>query len=46
MRRGNFAFYSKDKPLFGRITGLVWRPPMIVNAGNTNETKSSYVVNP
>lgn len=25
--RGNFAYYTADAPLFGRITGSIWRPP-------------------
>lgn len=24
--RGHFATYTPDKPLFGRITGTVWKP--------------------
>lgn len=44
MRRGHFAYYSPDKPLFGRTSGLIWRAPTIVNAGNKRENKADYVV--
>lgn len=30
-RRGNFALYTEERPLFGRFVGLVWRPTSVVN---------------
>lgn len=40
VRRGNFAVYTAEKPLFGKYTGIIWRPATIVNgSGDVDETR-------
>lgn len=39
LRRGNFAHYTEDAPLFGKYTGTFWRPATAVG-----ESKNGIVV--
>ena len=44
-RRGNFAYYTEEKPLFGKHVGLVWRSATVVNRDNvTNVSENDYSV--
>lgn len=35
--RGNFARYTEDRPLFGRVVGTVWRPAHVKGGDKTRQ---------
>lgn len=43
--RGHFATYTPDKPLFGRISGTVWKPAHVRGSKEFGEVKKDYEVN-
>lgn len=43
-RRGNFAFYSPEKPLFGKYVGWFYRPATIVNGKLGKVSKTEYTI--
>lgn len=46
IRRGNFAHYSDDAPLFGKYTGTFWRPATVVGNEKNGIVAKDYKVNP
>jgi hypothetical protein len=42
--RGNMAYYTPEKPLFGKITGYVWRPAHVRGSAEVGEIKKDYRV--
>lgn len=44
MRRGHFKFYTKERPLFGRVSGLVWFPAMEIGRKTDPMKQSTYKV--
>jgi hypothetical protein len=42
--RGHFATYTADKPLFGRVTGTVWRPMHTRGSKERGEVVKDYKV--
>jgi hypothetical protein len=44
--RGHFHFYTKEKPLFGRIAGAVWIPPHKRGKEAAGEVKKDYLISP
>ena len=40
--RGHFATYTADKPLFGKITGTVWKPMHTRGTKSRGEVKKDY----
>lgn len=44
MRRGHFKFYTKEKPLFGKVSGLVWFPAMEIGRKTDPMKQSTYKV--
>ncbi|MCA0455678.1 MAG: hypothetical protein LCI00_17005 [Chloroflexi bacterium] len=45
-RRGNFATYTDDKPLFGKYTGTFWRPATAVGEVKNGVVIKDYEVQP
>lgn len=46
LRRGNFATYTDDKPLFGKYTGTFWRPATAVGEVKNGVVIKDYEVQP
>lgn len=46
LRRGNFAHYSDDAPLFGKYTGTFWRPATVVGNAKNGVVVKDYKVKP
>lgn len=44
--RGHFATYSPDRPLFGRITGTVWKPAHVRGDAGRGTVEKDYIVSP
>ncbi len=44
IRRGNFAHYSDDAPLFGKYTGTFWRPATVVGNEKNGVVVKDYAV--
>lgn len=44
LRRGNFAHYSTDAPLFGKYTGTFWRPATVVGNEKNGMVVKDYKV--
>ena len=44
IRRGNFAHYTDDKPLFGKYTGTFWRPATAVGNAKNGVVVKDYKV--
>lgn len=40
IRRGHYKMYTPDRPLFGKVTGLVWFPPELIGRNKTNKRRS------
>lgn len=46
LRRGNFATYRDDAPLFGKFTGTFWRPATVVGSEKNGIVVKDYEVEP
>lgn len=46
IRRGNFAHYTEDAPLFGKFTGTFWRPATTVGNAKNGIVVKDYKVKP
>lgn len=46
LRRGNFAHYTDDKPLFGKYTGMFWRPATAVGERKNGVIIKDYEAHP
>lgn len=46
IRRGNFAHYTEDAPLFGKYTGTFWRPATAVGDAKNGIRVKDYEVKP
>jgi hypothetical protein len=46
IRRGNFAHYTDDAPLFGKYTGTFWRPATAVGDAKNGIRVKDYEVKP
>lgn len=46
LRRGNFAHYTDDAPLFGKYTGTFWRPATVVGNEKNGIVAKDYKVSP
>lgn len=46
LRRGNFATYTEDAPLFGKFTGTFWRPATVVGSEKNGAVVKDYEVAP
>lgn len=46
LRRGNFATYTEDAPLFGKFTGTFWRPATAVGEAKNGTVIKDYKVIP
>lgn len=46
LRRGNFATYTDDAPLFGKYTGTFWRPATVVGEEKRGIVVKDYKVIP
>lgn len=46
LRRGNFAHYTDDAPLFGKYTGTFWRPATVVGNSKNGVVVKDYKVMP
>jgi len=46
IRRGNFAHYSEAKPLFGKFSGMFWRPATTVGDRKNGVVIKDYEVKP
>lgn len=44
LRRGNFAHYTDDAPLFGKYTGTFWRPATVVGSEKNGVVVKDYKV--
>lgn len=44
LRRGNFAHYTEDAPLFGKYTGTFWRPATAVGESKNGTVVKDYKV--
>lgn len=44
LRRGNFAHYTEDAPLFGKLTGTFWRPATVVGEEQNGKIVKDYVI--
>lgn len=44
LRRGNFAHYTEDAPLFGKYTGTFWRPATAVGEAKNGTVVKDYKV--
>lgn len=44
LRRGNFAHYTEDAPLFGKFTGTFWRPATVVGSEKNGIVVKDYKV--
>lgn len=44
IRRGNFATYSEDAPLFGKYTGTFWRPATAVGDAKNGTVVKDYKI--
>lgn len=44
LRRGNFAHYTDDAPLFGKYTGTFWRPATVVGSEKNGIVVKDYKV--
>ena len=42
LRRGNFAHYTDDAPLFGKFTGAFWRPATVVGSEKNGIVAKDY----
>lgn len=43
-RRGHFKYYSKERPLFGRYSGLIWVDDTIINKNKGELKDTEYTV--
>lgn len=46
LRRGNFAHYTADAPLFGKYVGTFWRPSTVVGSKKNGIVDKDYKVQP
>jgi len=46
IRRGHFATYTEDAPLFGKYTGTFWRPATVVGEQDNGVVVKDYEVKP
>ena len=42
--RGHFAHYTDEKPLFGRVTGMIWRPDHVRGRAKGRQVTKEYEV--